>query len=291
MTPLRRFQIHQPSSAAEASQMLMEFGDDGGVYAGGTELLLAMRHGALRYSHLVDVKVLPGFDSIQLRGDWIEIGAGATHRAIEYSPLVRGNLKVLADLESRVANVRVRASGTIGGNLCFAEPHSDPATLLLALDGVVTTAGATGSRELPVSELIIDAYSNSLAPGELLTTVLVPRLLPGQRAAYVKYQVHERPTLGLAIAMDTADDGAFIKRSRVAIGCLCPFPRRSAAAEALLTGTRGDVEAAIGKAAELLADDAELIDDHDGGTDYKRHLLGVFLRRAMHSALDSHAQP
>jgi len=48
MTPLRRFEIHQPSSAADASQMLVKFGDDGSVYAGGTELLLAMRHGALR---------------------------------------------------------------------------------------------------------------------------------------------------------------------------------------------------------------------------------------------------
>src|SRR5579863_7694674 len=98
MTPLRRFEIHQPSNAAEASQMLAEFGDDGSAYAGGTELLLAMRHGALRYSHLVDVKVLPGFDSIQLRDNWIDIGAGATHRAIEYSAVVREKLGVLAEL-------------------------------------------------------------------------------------------------------------------------------------------------------------------------------------------------
>ena len=147
--------------------MLMEFGDDGSAYAGGTELLLAMRHGALRYGHLVDVKVLPGFDSIQLRDDWIEIGAGATHRMIEYSPIVRENLKVLAELESKVANIRVRASGTIGGNLCFAEPHSDPATLLLALDAVVTAAGPSGARELRVDELICGAYANSLNPGEL----------------------------------------------------------------------------------------------------------------------------
>ena len=107
----------------------------------------------------------------------------------------------------------------------------------------------------------------------------------GQRAAYPEYQIHERPTLGLAIVMDTSDGGATITRSRVAIGCLCPFPRRSAAAEEMLSGPRAEVEAAIGKAAEALADDAELIDDHEGGADYKRHLLGVFLRRAMQQAL------
>lgn len=286
MTPLRRFDIHQPADAAQASQMLAEFGDDGTAYAGGTELLLAMRHGALRYAHLVDVKVLPGFDSIQLRDGWIEIGAGATHRSIEYSPVVREHCKPLAELESRVANVRVRASGTIGGNLCFAEPHSDPAALLLALDAKVSAASSSGTRELRIDELINGAYSNSLNPGELLTSVRVPKLSGEQRAAYVKYQIHERPTLGLAIAMDTADGGRTIRQSRVAIGCLCAYPRRSAAAEELLRGTRSDLEAAVHRAAGILADDAELIDDHEGGIDYKRHLLGVFLRRAIEQALN-----
>jgi len=175
-----------------------------------------------------------------------------------------------------VANIRVRAAGTIGGNLCFAEPHSDPATLLLALDAVVTAAGPSGSRELRVDELICGAYANSLNPGELLTSVRVPCMLPGQCASYVKYQIHERPTLGLAMVMDTSDGGATILRSRVAIGCLCPFPRRSMAAEKLLSGSRAEVEASIATAAGVLADDAELIDDHEGGADYKRHLLGVF---------------
>jgi carbon-monoxide dehydrogenase medium subunit len=285
MTPLRRFEIHQPSSATEASQMLVEFGEDGSAYAGGTELLLAMRHGVLRYGHLVDVKVLPGFDSIQLRDNWIEIGAGATHRTIEKSALICERVRVLADLESKVANVRVRASGTIGGNLCFAEPHSDPATLLLSLDAVVTAAGPSGTRELRVDELIYGAYANSLKPGELLTSIRVPCMAQDQRAAYVKYQIHERPTLGLAIVMDTSDGGATITRSRVAIGCLCPFPRRSSGAENLLSGSRADVDTAIGVAAGILGDDAELIDDHEGGADYKRHLLEVFLRRAIQQAL------
>jgi carbon-monoxide dehydrogenase medium subunit len=286
MTPLRRFELHQPSSVLEASQLLAEFGDDGSFYAGGTELLLAMRHGALRYSHLVDIKVIPGFDSIQLSDEWIEIGAGCTHRAIERSQLVREKINVVSDMEARVANVRVRAAGTLGGNLCFAEPHSDPATLLLALGAMVRAAGPSGARELPVGELIDGAYSNSLQPNELLTSVRIPCTLPTERPGYVKYQIHERPTLGLAVVLETPDGGATITASRIAIGCLCPFPRRSSAAEKLLVGSRAEVEAAIGDAANALADDAELIDDHEGGADYKRHLLAVFLRRAVQKALD-----
>lgn len=264
--------------------MLAEFGDDGSIYAGGTELLLAMRHGALRYKHLVDVKVIPGFDSIQLRDNWIEIGAGATHRSIERSPLVCANARVFAGMAARVANIRVRASGTIGGNLCFAEPHSDPATLLLAMDAMVTAQSASRTRQFRVDELISGAYCNGLGAGEVLTGIRVPCVGPNQRAAYVKYQIHERPTLGLAMMMDVADSGAAITRSRVAIGCLCPFPRRSADAEKILSGPRREVEAAIEQAGDMLADEAELMDDQEGGADYKRHLLKVFLRRALQQA-------
>ena len=287
MTPLRRFNIHQPCSAAEASRMLATFGDDAGLYAGGTELLLAMRHGALRYGHLVDVKVIPGFDSLEQRDGFLEIGAAATHRAIERSPLVRAKQPVLAEMESQVANVRVRAAGTLGGNLCFAEPHSDPATLLLVLEAMVKAEGPGGSRELRVDELIAGAYANSLQPHELLTAIRIPCAAPNQRAAYLKFQVRERPTLGLALLLETPDGGRTITKGRVAVGCVCPNPRRSKAAESLLMGSRREVDDRLDRTANILADDAELIDDHEGGADYKRHLIGVFLRRAFSNALRS----
>jgi carbon-monoxide dehydrogenase medium subunit len=285
MTPLRRFEIHQPASVAEASQMLTAFGDQGGVYAGGTELLLAMRHGALRYTHLVDAKVIPGLNAIALRDGAIEIGAGATHREIEGSCLVRKMLPAFATMEGQVANVRVRASGTIGGNLCFAEPHSDPATLLLALDATVTTDGLDGPRVLRVDELLDGSYSTSLRPYELLTSIRIPLMTAGQRTAYLKFQVHERPTLGIGLVLDTSGGDGPITGARVAIGCVCPFPRRSKHAEDLLTGSRADVLARIPRAAAALAADADLIDDHEGGAEYKAHLIEVFLARAFRAAL------
>src|SRR6202035_2235605 len=174
MTTLSRFQIHQPASALQASQMLSHYGEDAGIYAGGTELLLAMKHSALNYRHLIDLKVVPGLNSIEVRNGALEIGATSTHRSIERSAIVQRNQPALAEMESHVANVRVRATGTLGGNLCFAEPHSDPATLLLVLEGVVRVESEAGSREIPVSELIGGAYASNLQPGEILTKITVP---------------------------------------------------------------------------------------------------------------------
>ena len=285
MTTLSRFEIHQPGSALEASQMLTHYGEEAGIYAGGTELLLAMKHQALNYRHLIDLKVVPGLDSIVVRDGILEIGATSTHRSIERSALVRENQPALAEMESHVANVRVRATGTLGGNLCFAEPHSDPATLLLVLGGAVKIVSEAGAREIPVGELIAGAYACNLQPGEILTKITVPCAKPNHRAGYMKFQIHERPTLGLGLWLETPDDGRTFTSARVAVGCVCPFPTRGLDAEKLLTGSRGKVEKRLPEAADAIANSADLVDDHEGRAEYKRHLIHVFLRRVFRKML------
>jgi aerobic carbon-monoxide dehydrogenase medium subunit len=192
MMPLRRFTIHQPKTIAEASQMLADFGEKARFYAGGTELLLAMKHDLLRYEHLVDVKTIPELNKIELKNGSLVIGSTATHRAIERAPVVKENLPALAQMETNVANVRVRASGTLGGNLCFAEPHSDPATLLLALGAKARVQGKAGTKTLGIDKLITGAYETSLAADELMVGVEIPIPEKSQRAAYLKFQLNDR---------------------------------------------------------------------------------------------------
>ena len=286
MTTLSRFEIHQPASVQEASQMLAQYGEEAGIYAGGTELLLAMKHSALNYRHLIDLKVVSGLNSIDVRNGALEIGATSTHRSIEFSAAVQQHQPALAEMESRVANVRVRATGTLGGNLCFAEPHSDPATLLLVLGATVRVESASGAREIPLDKLIGGAYASNLRPGEILTKISVPVAKPTHRAAYLKFQVHERPTLGIGLWLETPDGGQTISAARVAVGCVCPFPTRVIDAEQFLAGSRAAVEKHLEEAADAIADAADLVDDHEGSPEYKRHLIHVFLQRAFRKALD-----
>jgi carbon-monoxide dehydrogenase medium subunit len=283
MMPLRRFTIHQPKTVVEAAQMLAEFGEQGRLYAGGTELLLAMKHDLLRYQHLVDVKTIAGLDTIELKNDALMIGGSATHRAIERSPLVKRYLPVIAEMETHVANVRVRASGTLGGNLCFAEPHSDPATLLTALGATAHVQGKSGAKTVAVEKLITGAYETSLAGDELLTGVEVPLPSSSRRTAYLKFQLKERPTLGLALVLDV--DGDTIKQATAVVGSVSAVPTQSVKANQLLAGARTQVEKQLTDAAEALAQAADPVDDLEGGADYKRHLVGVFLRRAFTKAL------
>lgn len=281
--PLRRFAIHQPKSVAEAAEILAAFGERARLYAGGTELLLAMKHDLLRYEHLVDVKTIPGLNQIEETNSSIVIGGGVTHRAIERSNVIREKLPVFAEMETKVANVRVRATGTLGGNLCFAEPHSDPATLLIALDAKARVQGKGGERILAIDTLITGAYETSLGPDELLTAVEIPLLSKSQCAAYVKFQTHERPTLGMAIVLEV--DGQNIKKARAVVGSASTTPSRSERTDSLLIGSRSQVEKQLGDAALALAEAADPIDDLQGSGEYKRHLIGVFLKRAFIKAL------
>ena len=283
MMPLRKFTIHQPKTVAEASQMLAQFGETGRLYAGGTELLLAMKHDLLRYENLVDVKTIPGLDKIETSGSSVVIGSGVTHRTLERSSVIKEKLPVLAEMEAKVANIRVRASGTLGGNLCFAEPHSDPATLLTALEAKARIQGKGGEKSVAVEKLITGAYETTLGADELLTAVEIPLLAKNQRAAYLKFQTHERPTLGMALLLEV--DGDNIKKARAVVGSVSATPARSDKTDAALVGARSQVEKQIEDAAKILADAADPVDDLQGSGEYKRHLIGVFLKRALIKAL------
>lgn len=283
MMPLRKFTIHQPKTVAEAAQMLAQFGDKGRLYAGGTELLLAMKHDLLRYENLVDVKTIPGLDKIEASGSSIVIGSSVTHRTLERNSVIKEKLPVLAEMESKVANIRVRASGTLGGNLCFAEPHSDPAALLTALEAKARIQGKAGEKTVAVEQLITGAYETSLGADELLTAIEVPALAKNQRAAYLKFQTHERPTLGMALFLEV--DGDNIRKARAVVGSVSAKPTRSDKADAAFVGSRSQVEKQLEDAARALADAADPVDDLQGSGEYKRHLIGVFLKRAFVKAL------
>ena len=252
-----------------------------------------MKAGLLAYEHLVNVKTVDGLDAIAVdpATGALRIGAAASHRAIESSPEVRASFPLIASVERRVANVRVRNVGTLGGNLCFAEPHADPGALLLLYDAQVEAAGPTGRRTFPLEELATGPYETSLAEDELLTAVAVPPLPAGMRGAYLKFGLHHRPTLGVGVAVRVSDGR--VAEARVAVGSASPRPMRVRAAEDALAGERVDSldgSTAVAEAGRLAGEAADPMDDLHGSAEYKRRLVEVFVARALAEALDGQAE-
>ena len=108
---LRRFRLEEPESVAEAAELLGRFGESAKVYAGGTELLLAMKEGLVQYERLINVKKLTGLSDVTSADGALVIGALCTHHQLENSPVLKDKLPALTKLEQNVANVRVRQVG------------------------------------------------------------------------------------------------------------------------------------------------------------------------------------
>ena len=280
---LRRFRLEEPESVAEASELLGRFGDGAKVYAGGTELLLAMKEGLVHYERLINVKKL-GLNQISAANGTIKIGALCTHHELELAPVIQQRLPSLLKLEQNVANVRVRQAGTIGGNLCFAEPHADPGTLLMALGAKMVAEKGGAKREIAAEDFFVDAYETSLAADEVLTEIRVPAPGANSRSAYLKFGYLERPSVGVALALNL--HGGNVSDVRIAVGCAGPAPKRVAEAEALLSGkTKDDATRNLAQAGAVAGRAAQAIGDLHGAQDYKEHIVGVLLKRAFQAAL------
>jgi aerobic carbon-monoxide dehydrogenase medium subunit len=278
VTTLPPFSVHRAGTVEEASALLERFDDEAVLYSGGTELLLVYKFGFADYPNLIDIKGIEELHGITVERDALRVGAAVRHVEIERSQLVAEHVPALAAMERNVGNVRVRTQGTIGGNLCFADPHSDPATFLIAAGGWVTArSGGAEPRTIAVEDFVLGPFETALAPGELLTAVHVPRPRPGSALVHRKISFHERPAV--TVAANVRLEGEVVAEARLAVGSVGVTPVRVGAAEAAL----GD--GAVDEAAEAAAAAVEPVADANGSVEYKRHLVRVLVGRCLRQAI------
>ncbi|PZF79595.1 FAD binding domain-containing protein [Jiangella anatolica] len=254
------FALVRPTTLDDA---LRELSEDAVPYCGGTELLLAMRAGLHRPDALVDLKRVPELAGVRVDDGGLVIGATERHADLAAHPVIRERLPVFARMERHIGNARVRNQGSIGGNLCFAEPKSDVATVLMALEASVTLAGPAGRRVVAVEEFVAGPYYAEREPDELLVDVRIP-LRDGLRGAYLKFQTMERPTAGVAVLADEAA-GWY----RLAVGAVGEVPL------AWSFGSLGEIDA------DDIAARVDPTPDLSGSEEYKRHVTAVYVRRAL----------
>lgn len=273
------FDLHRASSVEEARELLLRYGDDAAVICGGTELLLLLKLGFAAYGHLVDIKAIKELGGVRAENGTVVIGATATHREIERSPLVLERLPALAGMEQRVANIRVRNVGTLGGNLCFSDPHSDPATFLLTLDAEVEYDGT----RRPLSEFLVGPYETALAQGQLLHSVRIPPAREGTKIAHRKLSFHERPAATVACAVRV--EYGSIAEARVAVGSVGPRAvLATSAADALAGASVEDIDR-LRSAGALAAEAAGAVEDANGSVEYKEQLVRVLVERCVRDTL------
>ena len=284
MPLLPPFQLLNPTTVPEASAELARFGENALIYAGGAQLLLLSRLGLIRPEYLVNIKGIPSLNRIVEEEDVVRIGSTVTHHQVASDPLVRSRLPMLAYAESRVGNVRIRNQGTLAGNLCYADPQSDPPASLLAYDATVRLVNVDGAeRQVPLAEFTDGAYETALAQGELLTEVFIPQLPPGWGEAYLRIEKLYRPSVSVAVAARL--DGGRVAGVRIAVGCIGPVPRRLTQLEEQIMGVgREEADRAIAQASAIIAAQLHPEDDMLGSAAYKVHVASTLVRRAFQEA-------
>lgn len=282
---LPAFELHRPTTVEEATALLDEHGDDAALHCGGTELLLVMKLGLAPNDHLIDTKgigELQGLTADDATGGGLRIGATVTHRQVERSAAVRGRWPGLAAMTATIGNVRVRNTGTLAGNLCFAEPHSDPATALLAADASIDLRrGGAPVRSVAMEDFVVGPLQTALEPGELLVGVRVPEPPSGAVLLHRKIRFHERAAANVALQARVADNRWH--DVRLAVGAVGTQARLVPEAAALLDGTPADAVPAgvLDDLAAAAVAAGRPVDDSFGTAEYKTHLLRVLLRRTL----------
>ena len=278
----RPFHYLQPETLHGALAALGQRGDDAMPYAGGTELLLILKMRLSEYDYLVDLKRIPELRAIRLTQNHLVIGSMVTHGVIARDPDIHREVPALAELCGTIANPRVRASGTIGGNLCFAEPTADPPTLLAALDAKLYLASVRGERCVSAGSFVKGPLETARADDEILLRIEIPR--GRQTVRYVRQLNGHRSLVGAAAFVPRQMD----VRPQVWLGCVAQRPVALPNTEAIIMGSGGVLDTDTLRKA-IAADIAVLDagDDEDVSAEYIRHVASVVIYRAVAAAAEA----
>jgi len=277
-----KFDYTRPSTLDEAVSALAAGGEDAKVIAGGQSLLPLLR---LRFSYptvLVDLGGLDALRGVRDLGSELEIGALTTHYELTRDPLIAAHCGLLAEAAGTIADPAVRHRGTIGGALAHADPAGDLPAVITALDATLVAAGPGGSRSIAPADFFTDYLTTSLAPGEILTSIRVPKL-DGWGYRYEKFHVTAQAWAIVGVAAVAQRANGHVGAARVGLTNMGAVPVRARAVEEAAAGAEasaGALAAAAARADEGTSPPSDL----RGAADYRRHLARVLTGRALAAA-------
>jgi carbon-monoxide dehydrogenase medium subunit len=276
------FEYIVPSSLHEALTVLSE-SENAKVLSGGMSLIPLMKMRLVRPTTVVDISRLPGLDTITDEGDHIAIGALVKHAETASNALVREHATALAQAAGATADVQVRNQGTTCGSIAHADLAADQPAAALALGAVMVADSVRGQRQIPAAEFFVDTLTSALADDEILVGIDIPK---GGRSAYAKLGRRggdsDYPIAGVAVWVQ-GTDGSVVD-ARIAVTGVSSKPYLASASAEAVVGGNGS-EDAIAAAGAHATDDVVVLEDLYGSVEYREHLAGVYVKRALEDVL------
>jgi carbon-monoxide dehydrogenase medium subunit len=277
------FEYHRPGSLGEAVDLLVRLGEDSRVVAGGHSLVPMMKLRLAAPEHVIDLQGVDELKGISIEGGTVTIGSMVTQHEIIASEPLAAACSLLRDTALQIADPQVRYCGTVGGNLANGDAGNDLPAAMQALDATYLLAGPNGARGVSSRDFYHGPYTTARADDEILTAIefAVPPRRHG--AAYLKQKrkIGDYATAAAAVVLSLVGETcASAAVSLTNVGDTTLFADE---AGSILTGSRLDAEtiARAGDAAKAITRPAE---DSRGPPDYRRHIAGVMVRRAVEAA-------
>jgi len=280
-----QFEYLAPTTLDEALSVLAERGDEVKVLAGGQSLIPMMKLRLANPTTLMDINRLPGLNNIGESNGHLTFGALVRHNDVVKSELAGRSNHTVAAAAPWIADPIVRNLGTVCGSLAHHDPEGDWASVMLAAGAELVLSSSDGERVVPITEFLVDMFSTSCQPNELVTEVRVNKHTTRGGGDYQKLErkIGDYATVGVATSLELGDDGA-ITGAGIALTSVYPYNLKVTEVEDLLVGNQpgDDLFKEAGAIAAAASDPAS---DHRGSADYKRHVVGVFVERGLANSL------
>lgn len=283
--PVPRFDYIAPRTVDEAVAALVEGKSDTRIMAGGTDLVVKIRHRMIFPKRVVSLKRIDGLDAITFnKRNGLTIGATALLADVASHASIRRYYPTVADAAECTANVQVRNMGTVVGNLCNASPSADNAPTLMAMGTSVNITGPKGNRRMPLDQFFQGPGITALKTGEIVTSIVVPLPPAGSGTAY--HSLSQRGKLdcsAVGVGSMVVIKGRRCKDARVVVGACAPVPMRTPNAEKLLSGKQM-TDTLIRKAAQMASEETSPITDVRASAPYRQKMVYVLTIRALTEA-------
>ncbi len=274
------FDYVRPTSVDDALASLARFGDDARLLAGGQSLLAMMNARLSRPKTLIDINRIAGLDAIRVDGERLCIGAMTRHSDVMASELVGRHCPLMAEAYHYVAHIPIRNRGTLGGNVCHADPASEMPAVLLAGGATLVAASTRGKRELSAANFFVGQLTTALAPDEMLIEIRIPLAPPAQGWAFEETSNRRGDFAIAAVAATLSMDGGRCTSAAIALAGVEERACRWTAVESALVGSSVDeatAAEAIGRGLGGLRPTGSVHAD----VDYKLDLVGTLTRQAL----------
>jgi carbon-monoxide dehydrogenase medium subunit len=274
------FAYHRPRSLDETLGLLAQLGEDARVVAGGHSLIPMMKLRLARPEHLVDLQDLEQLRGIRTEPDAVIIGAMTTQHELIGSELLAARCPIIRETALQIADPQVRYCGTLGGNVANGDPGNDMPAVMIALDARYRLRRRNGEREVAAREFYRGIYSTALQSDEILVSISIPTPAEAQGYAYEKQKrkVGDYATAAAAVMLKMS--GGVCASAAIALTNVGETPLFAKDAGDAVLGTGVD-NAAVSEAVRCARAIANPTADGHGSVEFRTHIAGVMVRRAL----------